>query len=327
MMVNPEAFTFSSTMLQSSSNWIADSAFTPAVEAEVLADMAHLALDITTFLTPATTVLRLLTVVGRVMAIESDYLPDHAFLPEEFVWQSLMLTLACASFHKTMFPRFLASFAPMSIKDKRTYQVLFADVGVSWNQYKTLSATSFDWLEVEPLQYVDNATSDGEYFYWLYRGDAEAWSNGIRIQEAKRETNAPRLSDSGAGMIGEFNFLGSLHSRRKKHKKSFKKILSKYGSSKEDVSKAISNTIIRAGPSGATLLRIHTSSLLSLMENDDQLDDAVHCLLNAGLQEKLCALLARQPTTQQHIAFPAQSESAEGSRKNLTMVPMDVTCV
>jgi hypothetical protein len=67
----------------------------PAVEAEVCSTMAHLALDFTSFLSiPSRSVLRVLSVMGRLFAISADYLPDHNIHPEELMIQVILLSIA-----------------------------------------------------------------------------------------------------------------------------------------------------------------------------------------------------------------------------------------
>ena len=63
----------------------------PEIQAEVLTDMAHVALDFSTFFRPNKAALRLLTVVGRLSVLTADYLPDHSILPEELVIQLFLL--------------------------------------------------------------------------------------------------------------------------------------------------------------------------------------------------------------------------------------------
>jgi hypothetical protein len=68
----------------------------PNVEAEVLTDMSHLALDFTSLLNSSSkkALLKRSLVIGRVLVILADYLPDHSIHPEELVIQLFMLGLA-----------------------------------------------------------------------------------------------------------------------------------------------------------------------------------------------------------------------------------------
>lgn len=66
----------------------------PGVEAEVCSTMAHLALDFTGFLSPSRSLLRIVSVIGRLFAISADYLPDHNINPEELIIQIVLLSFA-----------------------------------------------------------------------------------------------------------------------------------------------------------------------------------------------------------------------------------------
>jgi hypothetical protein len=70
---------------------------TPDVELEVLTAMAHVMMDFSGFLTtgtPSKSSLRSFTgVVGRILILSADYLPDHTINPEELAVQLFLLTV------------------------------------------------------------------------------------------------------------------------------------------------------------------------------------------------------------------------------------------
>jgi hypothetical protein len=66
----------------------------PKLEAEVLTDMSHVALDFTSFLNSSKALLKKSSVIGRVLVIFADYIPDHSIHPEELAIQLFMLGLA-----------------------------------------------------------------------------------------------------------------------------------------------------------------------------------------------------------------------------------------
>jgi hypothetical protein len=72
------------------------SLMTPDVEAEVLTDMAHVMMDFSGFLiTPSKSMLRCLSVVvGRILVLSADYLPDHTVHPEELFVQLFLLAVS-----------------------------------------------------------------------------------------------------------------------------------------------------------------------------------------------------------------------------------------
>lgn len=63
----------------------------PNVEAEVLTDMSHVALDFTGFFKPTRASYLVFAVLGRLLLIAADYLPDHTVSPEELAVQMFLL--------------------------------------------------------------------------------------------------------------------------------------------------------------------------------------------------------------------------------------------
>lgn len=84
---NPSSFT--TTKLEALSE-----SLDPTIEAELCTTMAHVALDFTGLVSPSRSIVRLLSVVGRLFAISADYLPDHSIHTEELMIQVFLLSLA-----------------------------------------------------------------------------------------------------------------------------------------------------------------------------------------------------------------------------------------
>jgi hypothetical protein len=68
--------------------------FNPDVEAELLGFMANVAFYFTGFVSPSKSMLRLFSVVGRILVIFADYLPDHSMHYEELAIQLVLLGIA-----------------------------------------------------------------------------------------------------------------------------------------------------------------------------------------------------------------------------------------
>ena len=66
---------------------------TPNIEAEVLTDLAHVVMDFSIYLTPSKSVIRIGALMGRMLVLLADYLPDHSIRPEEFVIQLFMMAV------------------------------------------------------------------------------------------------------------------------------------------------------------------------------------------------------------------------------------------
>jgi hypothetical protein len=73
---------------------VSGSPIDPSVEAELCTTMAHMALDFTGLMSPSKSIIRLFAVIGRLLAISADYLPDHSIHSEEFIIQGFLLALA-----------------------------------------------------------------------------------------------------------------------------------------------------------------------------------------------------------------------------------------
>jgi len=227
----------------------------------------------------------------------ADYVPDHSILREELAFQLLMLFVASNGLIKSTIPIAAAAFATTSARDVRTYLLLFQETGLTWVQYKTMVALAFDWIEVESGFIVtsDEGETEDENIYWLYRGEAHVQSQGRLLQTVVRGNKDPRRSDNHSmALMGEMSFARRLDNR--KGTTSSGKNKKKNGTPKGDSlpSTSFPKTTTKAGgPTGATLLRINTSKLTMLMDNDEQLAQSIRCLFMTEMQEKVSALLGK----------------------------------
>ncbi|OEU15677.1 hypothetical protein FRACYDRAFT_240370 [Fragilariopsis cylindrus CCMP1102] len=64
------------------------------LEAEVLTTMAHVTMDFTGLASPSKSLLRMFTVIGRIMVISADYICDNTIHPEELVIQLFLMSVA-----------------------------------------------------------------------------------------------------------------------------------------------------------------------------------------------------------------------------------------
>jgi hypothetical protein len=277
----------------------------PLFEAEVLTDMAHLTLDLATFFGPARLAIRAAAVLGRIAAMGADYLPDHSMLPEEMIFQCFMLGLAWVALVKSAMPVVLSVMASnITLRDGKAFSLLFGPAGMTWPQYKALSVTALDWVKIEPGEIVTsdelsspNAVDDDEYIYWLYAGQTVIESQGKALHKVTRVAGGSTASlkqDAGRGLLGEMRLLN--HMQAKERGGRFGKRKAKNQNKDKDheetsTKKSYPRTTVKAGDAGATLLRIHTSNLVMLMDQDVELAHAVRSILFQGMHDKLAARL------------------------------------
>jgi hypothetical protein len=249
----------------------------PQLEAEVLSDVSHVALDFTTWLTPNTAVIRLFALVGRVLVLSSDYIQDHYISPDEWIFQLFMLALSTRSFLRSVSPMIAvaASNSTLTVRDRKAYSLLFDIIGMSMLQFKTLlTSKTLEWVQLGPNEEIQ---LNGEYMYWLYSGEMSSSIPG--------DCNSTSNSISNR-IFGEVHFAWKLqeqlHTASKK--KSKKKVEPTEVAPEAFESK---KRKIYAGRDGAVLLRISTPKLLELMNDDNELCVSVHRLVLLCMQEKL----------------------------------------
>jgi hypothetical protein len=230
----------------------------PIVEAELLTDVAHIALDCTTFLGPDTIAIRLVVILGRIFAIGADYLPDHKIFPEEVIFQAVMLAISSIGFIESTLLTLRARSANTTIRDGRVYIKTFSRAGTTWKQYKTMSAISaLEWMEVESGKIILSGEANHDYFYFLYDG-------AVTVQHSQGQDLGNYFKHH---LVGEMNFVCHLDGLE----------------SDEELPK----TTIKAGDEGATLLRIHSSKLIKLMKNDHNLAKSIRSWIIMDMQQKL----------------------------------------
>ncbi|KAL7455328.1 hypothetical protein ACHAWC_006865 [Mediolabrus comicus] len=249
----------------------------PHMEAEILSDASHVALDFSTLLSPNTAVIRLVTLVGRVLLLSSDYIQDQYISPDEWIFQLCMLAISTRSFIRSVRPIVSASISnsTLTVRDRKAYSLLFDIVGLSMLQFKTLlSSKTAEWVQLDSNEEI---VMNGEYIYWLYSGET---SSSIPTEDC-RECTSSKSSSLSSRIFGEVQFAIKLQeSLSKKNKEK----------SRVESTKMVpegSTSSLTAGDGGAVLLRISTSKLLELMSDDNELSLSVQRLVLLCMQEKL----------------------------------------
>lgn len=238
-------------------------------QATILGDMA-LALNIANFLTPKVSVIaQLLAIIGRIMCIGSDYIPDHEIMPDELAFQLTMLGGSMQPLARSMMPLVGPSFAPSTYQDKRAYCCLFGSIGLTWAQFRSMSSTAFEWVDVKPnatIVYDDNS------LYWLYDGNIEVETNGVFEQYFEKRKGKTVDGSDDIDLLGNLQYdLGS-----------------RIGEKQTSNGKAFSQQErVQAGNKGSTMLRIDKTKLLTLMNTDSMLNMPVQSLLLRSIQQRI----------------------------------------
>lgn len=260
-------------------------------EAEALNDVSHLISDLLTIVAPALPCLplRAAAILGRLLSLAADYVPDHTVLPDEMIFQVIMLTFSWAALVQTMRPKLVAAMTlpkTLGVRDGKAYARLFQPTGMSWAQFKNLSANAMDWIDVEPHHEIPPTSGSSEYMYWLYSGSMDVKnSEGKELYTHTSSVGANRQTNQNAfmGLFGEAALLKCLE----------KTPVSKASSSsKPSFPGTVGETQAKAGANGATFLRIHTSQLKSLTDHDEDLASSMRKLLFHGLSSKLATQFA-----------------------------------
>lgn len=259
-------------------------------------EVSHVALDVSTFLNPNTVWLRLCNVVGRILILSSDYIQKGNTTPDEWAFQVVMLAISTRLFMSSAWPLLFAIFSvsTLSVRDRRTYSLLFESVGLTVLQFKTLLAsTTLDWIQYEPHATVD---LDGEYMYFLYSGEATIQLSGKNVNSISNTESNYNFSNAELGVsnriFGDVQFAKALESsvykKTTKSSKSDKKSKS-HVTEGNSTSSTASSFIV--GPKGASMLRISTDKMIKLMKNDLELTSSIQRLVSLCMQEKLSRFL------------------------------------
>jgi hypothetical protein len=242
------------------------------------------------------------------------------------------------------------------IRDGKAYVELFRPTGVTWKQFKALSVYALDWVDVpegsvitsnekhhqEQQQQAGNQAAgndddkdDDDYVYWLYRGKAVVHSMGKTVHDIARCNNNKSSSSvdgkdeedtcvsAAMALLGELNWI----TQQQRNKAS----TTTSSNSNSDTSNANNNnnnnknspgtgTTVTAGPGGATLLRIHKTPLLKLMEDDVELAHSIRDLMFQGLQDKLTAAQGGLLKQQANAASATSTANTTNSKSNSIMM-------
>ncbi|KAL3777469.1 hypothetical protein ACHAWO_010220 [Cyclotella atomus] len=264
----------------------------PKLEAELLTDASHVALDLTTFFSPRTAWIRFCNVFGRILILSSDYISDHYISPDEAVFQAAMLAVSIRMFVRSVWPILEAasSQTALSVRDRRAFKQLESAVDLTVLQFKTLlTSDTLEWVELGPGQLIDLEDGGVGDMYWLHSGEVTS-----SLQDSSTTTTSSSAVDAVSHrMFGEVHYAKALEeSRLSNQRKSSKSHKAKADDSSTSTAAttAVSETLT-AGSNGAVLLRISTQKLLKLMHHDDQLNESINRLVLQSMQEKLTRTL------------------------------------
>jgi len=254
----------------------------PLMESEILGTSAHIILDLTTFVLPATPFfVQFLTVIGRVLCIAADYVPDHSMLPEEFVYQLTLLGISVSALFKSVTSILKAHNLELSRRDHKCFEKFFELAGVSWLQYKMLMASAVEWEDLKSGNIVmsDESYDDDElynkekFLYLLYEGELEISSKGNVLQI---------ISPKKGHLIGDIDHAISGPVKKSHHHDS---------DSLTNDSSTNPKTTIKVASKKAKIQRINISKMKELMAQDESLDIAMQNMLFLSMQARIQDLM------------------------------------
>ena len=239
------------------------------------------------------------------MIITSDYFQDDTITLDEWVFQATVLAVSLHQFVQSVLPLIMAlqSITVLTVRERRTYSLLFQNMGLSVLQFKSLLAsTTLDWVEYKPYTSIN---LDGQYMYFVYSGMVRLPVSGsgefkdYNSDDEDSSSVSDRLVSSR--IIGEVQFAKALEGPVYKSALSWSGVMNSMRDKKfkqDEVSHytTTTNTVTPAatpmsrivvGANGASILRISTQKLLRLMENDQELSMSIQRLVSVCMQEKL----------------------------------------
>jgi hypothetical protein len=273
----------------------ATAAADPKLELELMNDASNVALGVSSLLNPSTVWLRLCNVLGRILIISAD-IQKGITAPDEWVFQLTMLGILMRLLLGSAMPLVFAVFSisSLSVRDRRTFSLLFESVGLTVLQYKTLLAsTTLDWIQYEADTSVE---LDGSFMYFLYSGEA---TTQLAVTSNKEDTfdtsvesirSDAKLLGASNRIFGDVQFAAALESLV--YKKTTKSCKSDKKAQSQVVvpdgnSTAVAESRIVVGSQGASMLRISTDKIIKLMKNDNELTSSIQRLVSVSMQEKL----------------------------------------
>ena len=276
---------------------LASAASDPQLELELMNDVSHVALDVSTLMNPNTVWLRLCNVVGRILIITSDYIQKGNTTPDEWVFQLAMLAISTRLFLGSALPVLFAIFSvsTLSVRDRRIYSLLFESVGLTVLQFKTLLASAtLDWVQYEPNEKVE---LDGSHMYFLYSGDITSQVTANKNEESVSDVSISNDAELGVSnrVFGVLQFASALetsvYKKTTKSSKSDKKSRSQVVAPLEGNSTTVAASSFVVGSKGASMLRISKDKITKLMKNDNELTSSIQRLVSLFMQEKLSRYL------------------------------------
>lgn len=292
----------------------------PTEEAAILNDLAEVSSDLTILFVPETIILRLTNVIGKILELTSDYLPDHTLRGDQIALTLPVLVSGLFLLIRSALPIIKAQFVELDHLDLEAYALCFQPVGVTLLQYKCMKAEGcFEWItceagttlidEQEYNEYTDcsirgkdasdsMSPSDWKYVYWQFDG-AVIRSFKDKVFGIIERTNGKHIDDPEAqGLLGDTRFLAIIEEEQ-----FIRSGNPRQQSTKNSGDSNANNTsyetlhpiaTIRIGPAGSRLLRIDGQMLLDLMDHDARLESSIRLLLLKSLKLKIGNLLLVQ---------------------------------
>lgn len=268
-------------------------------EAAILSDLSGATEDLLMVFAPEMIILRLGGLIGKILELASDYLPNKSIRGDELLVNLPVIAATGFLLSRSALPLIQAQFVAVDRRDLTAYMKCFKPVGITMLQFKAMKSTGcFDWIYCEPGEILideknydgDPATNstvcdelyndEGKYLYWQLDGTVKRSFRGKQISIIERKSGRHINNPRAQGLLGDTSFLYHMENE------------STMGDGGTDGCTSPFHPITTITVvSRSRMLRIDGEKLQDLMDHDDRLESSIRLLLLKSLRQKISNLL------------------------------------
>lgn len=242
------------------------------VMAGTIADVSHVVLGMSAYLLNSETsmVVPFFLLMGRVLGVMSDYIPDHSMKLDDLAFHAILLSLdlsvlaKCALVKSFIFLH--SSQTSLTDHDDKAFEHIFEPAGFSFLQYKTLRKSNV--IQWEQLVQDDSSTEENDQcMSWVYNSATKSFED-----RSKREN-----------LLASVKLLRSLDER---NVESFKQPQLAYKNG-DDESVNEQKWDYHKGDGRLVSLKLNTKQMLNILDNDKDIFSPMHSLIVSNIRQNL----------------------------------------